>query len=91
MKTSTKQSRKQSNARTITNLHYDVSHARSLAATFYQMAKESRDDARAMTKEIKKLASQQVQLKRELKGPPKAKRPAKADSREGTGLAVEMV
>ncbi len=82
MKTSTKQSRKSLTAQRITTLHANIKRSKATAATLFGLALSARQDARDMTKEVGDLAQAQRQLKRELKGPPKAKRPAKADTRK---------
>ena len=92
MRISTKQSRKSINAQRITQMHADVARQKQTAVTLYRLAKESIADARAITAHIKALAKEQIALKKELKGPAKAKRATKADTRTyNTVLAAEQL
>lgn len=81
MRNSTKQSRKSTNAQRITAMHADVKRQKQTAATLFRLAQESLQTAREITAGIKALAKEQVVLKQELKGPPRAPRAKKADSR----------
>lgn len=92
MRTSTKQSRKSTNAQLITRLHADVKRQRQTAKTLYRLAQESIADAKAITATIKTLAKEQTVLKREIRGPAKPPRPKKADTRSfDTALAAEQL
>lgn len=81
MKTSQLQSIKAANAVTITTLHKNVAARRRRARGLFEAAYAELKAARKGTVTIKKLASQQVTIKATLRGAPKAKKPAKADSR----------
>lgn len=81
MKTANLQSIKARNADTITAFHKQVKEARKHAKTHFQAAQKELKFARKLSATIKKLAAEQVVLKQTIKGPPKAKKPAKPDTR----------
>lgn len=82
MKTQHLQSLQHRNASAITAAHENVKQARKDAAIHYRLAQEHIKHAQRLTKAIKKLAANQVAIKKDIKGPPKQKRSAKPDSRK---------
>lgn len=81
MKTSQLQASKARNANTITILHSHVAARRATAKVLFEAARFELREAARSTDKIKSLARQQVTIKRDLKGPAKAKREAKVDTR----------
>lgn len=81
MSKSNLQSLKSKNAVTITKLHADVKKRRAMARGAFKAALENLKEARKLTGTIKKLARQQITIKKDLKGPAKAKKAPKPDSR----------
>lgn len=81
MSKSNLQSLKAKNAVTITTLHKHIKARRTAAKKLFAEAYSQLKAARKETATVKKLAGQQISIKRDLKGPPKAKRAPKADSR----------
>lgn len=81
MKTANLQSIKARNADTITELHARVRIARLQAKFHFQAAQKELKHARKVAATIKKLAAEQIALKQSIKGPPKAKKPARPDTR----------
>jgi hypothetical protein len=81
MSKATLQSLKSKNAVIITQLHKDIKQRRVHAKHAFQHALRLLKLARKDTETVKKLARQQITIKRDLKGPAKPPRPVKADTR----------
>lgn len=86
MKTQYLQSMQHRNASTITAAHANVKQARKDAAIHYRLAQEHIKHAQRLTKIIKKLAANQVAIKKDIKGGKVSRiKVKKPDSRELSG------
>ncbi len=74
MKTQHLQSLQHRNAVEITKLHEKIKHTRAHASSLYKAAQHEIKKAQKLTATIKKLAANQVAIKKDIKGPPKQKR-----------------